>query len=215
VAKKESTYRRQAAALRSAGLLTVDLRSSFSPQKKGWITRKYNEVKHFLEGDFAAVKVKAKTDTGDRPRVKNTAFVAREGANKITLRRGMLVKEMTTPRGRVKKRILEPLAARPESIEAGIKRASRAGKAKKGKRRYVMVRRANAAGRGGGPQMENPADSLAYLQVTRQRIIDTEVLRLQTKFGLGKRAATKQAKQNAEDVISTWFVVEYEEDAEE
>jgi hypothetical protein len=75
-----------------------------------------------------------------------------------------------------------------------------------------MVRRANAAGRGGGPQMENPADSLAYLQVTRQRIIDTEVLRLMTKHGLGKRAATKQAKQNAEDVISTWFVVEYEED---
>ncbi|MGH8678165.1 MAG: hypothetical protein ACREUQ_07435 [Burkholderiales bacterium] len=156
--------------------------------------------------------MKKGTNTGARPRIKNTAFVSREGATSVTIKRGEVVKTWKGKKGKILKRTTQPLAPKPEKFGDAFKRFKKT-RAKKGKRRFMMVRRAGAAGQTGGAQFTDLSTLEHYKEATSAQIEAKETDRLMRQ-GMGLRAARKKAKELAADVVDSWYVADYEEDAE-
>jgi hypothetical protein len=215
VQHRAETYRKRAAELRSAGLAPPSAgrtRSRFSPSQKSAITRAWNKLERFLSDDLQPVKVKRSEKTGDRPRAKNTIFVAREGFDRIEKKRGEIVK--SRKRGRVTERLIEKVDASARDVLGQVRAQRRRKAPKKGTRRYTMLRRADSVNPAGMGRYESPEMLEKYLRQLGGRVYRKEVARLKAS-GYSHREAQAVARFNSDAVVGSLVVVEYETDADD
>lgn len=149
--------------------------------------------------------------TGDRPRVKNTIFVPKEGYDTVRKSRGEIVK--TRKRGKVTERLIEKVNAAASDVLGQVRAAKKKKPPRKGVRRYTMLRRADSVNPAAMSAYESPELLERYLRKLGGRIYRQEVARLKRR-GYKHREAQAVAKFNSDAVVGSLVTVEYETDEE-
>jgi hypothetical protein len=193
-------YRSRAKTLKKWGLLPgVDLRRSkagaFTAREKSKISRLWKATEPVHNLDVKVIRVKKSTKTGNRMRVKNSVFVAREGAQRITWNKktGTIVK--TIKQNGSVKRIRAPMNPRPEDAQAHFDKLK--------KNQTGMLR--SSTGKGiteGGYRYDRKTWSLYAQERFNQIMVQKK------RQGMKSREAKKYAQQ----ILDSWYVVEIEEE---
>lgn len=212
-------YRSRAKTLKGWGLLDLDLRRSktgaFNAREKSTITRAWKRVEPITanfkdwEKSIATVRVKKGTDTGNRLRVKNTVFVARDGAKSVRVTgKGKNARIVwTIPQQGSVKRVRAPLNPQPGNIERDLARLK--------KNQTAMIR--SAAGKGITPGASS-YDAKTFQTYKQMRIAAiTEAYRKPGKNRDGtprKKMNKRDAQKLARAIVNEWYVSEVEYDDE-